>query len=153
MADLFGPVEPAPHVAAGQSQLRAAAGSAVTVQLTITNLATEPRVMSLTTHGLDPAWLPTPSRSRALAPGESIVADVVLHPSVGTIAARYPLAIAVQALDPVTGLATGPTALAELDTHALTLGMLRVASAEDDYDVVVGTDFDKALAASRAFFG
>jgi hypothetical protein len=70
--------------------------------------------MSLTAHGLDPAWLPPPSRSPALAPGESVGADLVLLPSVGTIAARYPLAIAVQALDPVTGLATGPTALAEL---------------------------------------
>lgn len=114
MADRPGPVEAAPHVVASQAPLRAAAGSPVTAQVTITNRASSPRVMSLTAHGLDPAWLPAPSRSPALAPGESIVADLVLLPSVGTVAARYPLAVAVQALDPVTGFATGPTALAEL---------------------------------------
>lgn len=108
-----GSAEPAPAIEA-PAQLRAGAGGSVTGQVRVTNTASEARVMSLSMHGVDASWLPAASRSRALAPGESIAADITLRPAVGTIAARYPVAIAVQALDPSTGQATSPTALAEV---------------------------------------
>lgn len=94
--------------------VRAGAGTAATVEVIVTNTAEQARVVSLSVHGADPAWLPAPSRSQALAPGERIAAQLTLRPAAGTVAARYPIAVAAQALDPSTGQAAGPVTLAEL---------------------------------------
>jgi hypothetical protein len=96
------------------SDLRASAGTPATAVLVLTNAADAPRVLSVTALGLDATWLPHPSRSRALAPGESIQVELTFRPAVGTVPAQYPLAVAVQSLDPATSQATAPTAIAEL---------------------------------------
>jgi hypothetical protein len=94
--------EPAPLVSTVQA-VRTSAGVPVTVPLTITNRAAEPRVFVVSAAGVDPSWLPFPSQSVPVAAGESIQAAMMLRPADGTLPARYPLAVAVQALDPGTG--------------------------------------------------
>ncbi len=96
-----------------EPEIRTSAGSPVTARILITNRALEPRVMSVTTLGVDADWLPRPSRSRPLMPGETVAADLTFDPASGTIPAVYPLAVAVQALDPVGERATSATAIAE----------------------------------------
>lgn len=108
------PAETPPAILA-DNRLRTGAGTPVTVRLMITNRADEPRVMVVTVLGVDASWLPEPSRSKPLAPGEAIAADLTLFPAVGTVPARYPLAIAVQAVDLQTGAPTSATQIAEVD--------------------------------------
>ena len=86
-----------------QSPLRTAAGSGVRAQLSITNRSAQAHVALVSVLGSDAEWLPRPTQSRPLAPGETIIADVIVAPSPGTVPARYPLALVVEALDPVTG--------------------------------------------------
>ena len=94
--------EPAPAVLI-DPEVRTGAGSPAALRLMITNRATEPRVMAVTALGVDAAWLPRPVRSAPVMPGESIALDLVLAPAAGTVPARYPLAVAVEALDPGSG--------------------------------------------------
>jgi hypothetical protein len=86
-----------------ESPLRTAAGSGVRAQLSITNRTAQAYVALVSVVGSDAEWLPRPSRSRPLPPGETIIADVIVAPSPGTVPARYPLALVVEAIDPVTG--------------------------------------------------
>lgn len=96
------------------TELRTGAGTPVIARVMVTNHAPEPRIIAITPLGVDTAWLPHPSRSRPVMPGESIAADLTLSPAAGTVPARYPLALAVQALSPVSEQATAPTVIAEL---------------------------------------
>ncbi|MDT4915286.1 MAG: large repetitive protein, partial [Pseudonocardiales bacterium] len=107
------PAEAPPEVqVAGET--RTGAGIPVELRITVTNRAPEPRVIAVTVLGMDAAWLPHPIRSRPVMSGESIVADLTLSPAHGTMPARYPFAIAVEALDPANGTATAPTAIADV---------------------------------------
>ncbi|MDT4932273.1 MAG: hypothetical protein QOK11_165, partial [Pseudonocardiales bacterium] len=105
--------EPPPSILV-DAQLRTGAGTPVTAHLMVTNHSPEPRIMAVTALGVDASWLPHPSRSRPVLPGESIAAELTLNPAAGTMPARYPLAVAVQALDPVSEQATAATAIAEI---------------------------------------
>lgn len=107
------PVEPPPDIVV-EPELRTGAGSPATLRVTVTNRAAEARIIAVTLLGLDAAWLPRPSRSPAIAPGESIAAELTLAPAHGSVPARYPFAIAVEALDPVTGAAAASTAIADV---------------------------------------
>ncbi|MDQ1735519.1 MAG: large repetitive protein, partial [Pseudonocardiales bacterium] len=115
MADLTGGFgsEPAPGIAL-LPMARTGAGSPVTVQLRATNHAPEPRILSVTALGVDAGWLPRPVRTRPIMPGLDTTIELEISPSIGTVPARYPLVVAVQALDPVSGGATAPTAMGEL---------------------------------------
>ncbi|HZC72285.1 MAG TPA: carboxypeptidase-like regulatory domain-containing protein [Jatrophihabitans sp.] len=106
--------EPPPEVAL-DTPLRTAAGTPVAAWLTITNRAGAARVMAISVLGVDATWLPRPTRSQAVEPGAAIVAEVTVSPAPGTVPARYPLAIAVEALDAVTGLPTAPTQLLDAE--------------------------------------
>ena len=94
--------------------VRTGAGRAVVLQVMVTNPAHGPRSMAVTVLGVDPAWLPLPVRTPPLLPGESRLVELLLLPAVGTLPARYPLTVAVQALDPVDGTATSVTELSVL---------------------------------------
>ncbi|MCW2658465.1 MAG: Cna domain protein, partial [Jatrophihabitans sp.] len=107
------PAEPAPDVVV-DAEVRTGAGSLAALVITVTNRAPEPRIIAVTLLGLDASWLPNPSRSRPVMPGESIAAELTLAPAHGTVAARYPFAIAVEALDPVSGAAATSTTLADV---------------------------------------
>ncbi|MDT4893880.1 MAG: large repetitive protein [Pseudonocardiales bacterium] len=106
------PAERAPEVTL-DPELRASAGSHVALRVAVTNRAPEPRIMAINALGVDSAWLPRPSRTRPVMPGETVYGELTLSPAPGTMPARYPLAIAVQALDPVSDRSTSPTTLAE----------------------------------------
>lgn len=105
--------EPQPSIHT-ESVLRGGAGSAVTLAVNVTNRSGAPRLIALSVHGVDASWLPEPATSTVLGPGESSEARLTIVPSVGTVPARYPLAVAVQALDPTTRQTTAPTALVEV---------------------------------------
>jgi hypothetical protein len=136
--------EPAPGLAAPR-EVRASAGEPVAFDVTVTNAAAVPRALSVTVLGVDAAWLPRPTRSRVLAPGESLAAQLWLHPTVGTVPARYPLAIAVQALDPDTGQASAPTQLATVDLVVDAPGQVSVALSPADVTGVFGRRFSVVL--------
>jgi hypothetical protein len=94
-------------------ELRTSAGASITVPVIITNRAPEPRVMAVTTLGVDGSWLPRPTRTAAVLPGHSVTCDVTLRPAPGTVPARYPLAVAVQALAPGNERAASAAVIAE----------------------------------------
>ncbi len=129
--------EEAPGVAADPS-LRTGAGTPVFAQVTVTNHAREPRVLAVTALGVDAAWLPAPSRSQPLMPGASAQLDLPLHPAIGTMPARYPLTVAVQALDPASGAVTAPTAMTEIVLVVDAPGQVGVELAPADVTAVFG---------------
>ncbi|MBE7162708.1 MAG: hypothetical protein INR72_15830, partial [Williamsia herbipolensis] len=104
--------EPAPEVSV-TPVLQTSAGTAVTARITVVNRASEPRVFAVTALGVDASWLPRPSRSHAVQPGEAVVADLTFVPSTGTLPARYPIALAVEALHPTLLTSAAPTAIAD----------------------------------------
>lgn len=94
--------------------LRTAAGTPVSASAVITNQAPEPRILAATFLGIDADWMPGPSRTRVVLPGESIAMEFVLQPAVGTLPAHNPFAVTVQALDPVSGAAMSGAAIADV---------------------------------------
>ncbi len=100
-----GYTEPPPRLELVES-LRTAAGSPLDVEVTVTNAAAAPRVVSVAAIGVEAGWLPAPVRTSVLGPGESVVETLTLSPPTGTLPAQYPLAFTAQALDPVTGRPT-----------------------------------------------
>ncbi len=101
-----------PQVVA-EPRVRAAAGLPVTTRVLVTNRAAAPRVMSVTPVGLDAAWMPRPIRTRPVLPGHTVAVELTFVPAPGTVAADYPLSIAVQAIDPLRRAPTASTAIAE----------------------------------------
>ena len=92
---------------------RTGAGNTVVVELGLVNQAEQPRMLSVTVLGLDSTWLPLPLHVGPIPAGASCVFELALRPPSGTMPARYPFAVAVQASDPaVPGRATG-SAMAE----------------------------------------
>ncbi|MCR1782730.1 carboxypeptidase-like regulatory domain-containing protein [Nocardioides carbamazepini] len=95
--------------------VRTAAGTAATLTAVVTNTVGEPRSYTLMTVGVDPSWLPGPIRTGVVAPGASETLEVRLTPTAGTLPARYPVAVTVQALIPGTNRpAPEPTAIGEV---------------------------------------
>jgi hypothetical protein len=129
--------EPAPRVSADPT-LRTGAGTPVQARIMITNRAHRPRVMALTAMGVDAGWLPRPGRSRVVAPGETIIAELTLSPAIGTLPARYPVAVAIQALDPATEQATSPTVLAEIQLIVDAPGQIDIGLSPNDTTAVFG---------------
>ncbi len=102
-----------PPLATLRAVSRTGAGNTVVVELGLVNQADAPRMLTVTVLGLDPAWLPLPLHVGPIAVGASRVVELVLRPPSGTLPARYPFAVAVQASDPSgRGVATA-TAMAE----------------------------------------
>jgi hypothetical protein len=106
--------EPPPELRI-ESPLRTAAGTGVTAQLSVTNRASEARIMLVSVLGTDADWLPRPSRSRPVPPGATVVAEVAVAPSLGTVPARYPLAVVVEALDAVEGKPVGQAQVVDVE--------------------------------------
>jgi hypothetical protein len=110
MTSSYPGTEPAPGLVVS-TLLRTAAGAALPVEVTLTNNAAAPRVLTVGALGVDAAWLPAPLRTAALDPGQSVVVTLVLTPTQGTVPASYPFAFTVQALDPATGRPAGAAAV------------------------------------------
>ncbi|MCW2540392.1 MAG: hypothetical protein JWN95_2117 [Frankiales bacterium] len=108
--------EPAPNVALN-SVSRTGAGNTVVVALTVGNAASTPRILTVTVLGLDAAWLPLPMRLGPIPAGGTHTVDFELRPPIGTLPARYPFAVTVQAsnpaLDPTFGRAASAATVAE----------------------------------------
>ena len=121
--------------------LRTSAGVPVAVPVTITNTADEPRAFLVTAVGVDTTWLPFPSQSVAVPAGESVSAEMTLRPVDGTLPARYPLAVAVQALDPMTGLPRSATAIQSIDLVVDAPGQLSVALEPSDSTAIYSRKF------------
>jgi hypothetical protein len=107
------PAEPAPRLVVAD-EIQVGAGTTAAVVVTVTNTADEPRVMTLTVLGLDSDWVPQPVRTDPVAPGAGVEVTLALSPSSGAVPAQYPCAVAVQALEPLTGRAMSAPQLAEL---------------------------------------
>ena len=105
--------ETPPSVTA-DSVVRAAADQAAEVRVSVTNNAPVPRIIAITALGVDSTWLPRPLRTRPVMPGETIGMSAVIRPAAGTMPAQYPVAFAVQALDPVSENATAATSIANV---------------------------------------
>lgn len=136
--------DPAPSVA-GDTTLRTSAGTPVTAVLMLTNNAPEPRVLAVTAMGVDAEWLPHPIRTRPVLPGQSEPVEVTVSPALGAVPARYPMAVAVQALDPITGEATAPPALAELVVVLDAPGQVSISLTPVDSTAVFGRRIDIVL--------
>jgi hypothetical protein len=116
-----------PPLITAPAQVRTSAGVPTVVPVTITNRAAEPRVYVISPAGVDAAWIPLPAQSGVVAPGESVAAELTLRPAEGTVAARYPLALAVQALDPATGTLQGSTSVHGVDLVVSAPGQLTLS--------------------------
>jgi hypothetical protein len=94
---------------------RTGAGDTVVVELSVVNQASQPRMFTVSVLGLDSSWLPLPVRVGPVPVGASRVVELVLRPPSGTMPARYPFVVAVQAGDPAAGGAggAGATTMAE----------------------------------------
>lgn len=125
--------EPAPALVVA-SALRTAAGSALPVEVTVTNTASDPRILAVGVIGIESAWAPPPVRTPALEPGQSAVVTLTLTPTIGTVPAQYPLAFTVQALDPRTGRPAG-TAAAMVDSVLVVNPRNQVSVALEPRDV------------------
>ena len=79
---------------------RTGAGNTVVVELGLVNEADRPRAFTVSVLGLDSSWLPLPLHVGPVAVGASRVVELVLRPPSGTLPARYPFVVAVQATDP-----------------------------------------------------
>jgi hypothetical protein len=87
---------------------RTGAGNTVVIELGLVNQARQARMLSVTVLGLDSSWLPLPTQVGPIPAGAGTVVELALRPPSGTLPARYPFAVAVQASDPaVPGRATG----------------------------------------------
>ncbi len=95
-------------------QMRTGAGTPVVLTVTITNAAAAARSMMVTALGLESSWLDGPTRTAPVPPGESTEVQIQVAPETGALPARYPFALAVQALDPASGEATASTSLTDL---------------------------------------
>jgi len=104
--------EPAPVVQL-PALLRTAGGGIVSAPVVITNSSSAPRIMLVTAMGVDAAWLPLPQRSPVVAPGSSVELALPVAPAMGTLPARYPFVVTVQALDPADERVTSPASIAE----------------------------------------
>ncbi|HEY2044906.1 MAG TPA: carboxypeptidase-like regulatory domain-containing protein, partial [Jatrophihabitans sp.] len=138
------PDELAPRVIT-QDQVRTGAGTPAVARIVITNQAPEPRIMAVTALGLDAEWLPRPIRTRPVLPGESVPVDLWFSPATGTVPARYPLAIAVQALEPVHGQATSPTTIADVLLVVDAPGQIAIELDPADTTAVFGKRFTVVL--------
>ncbi|SOD70955.1 carboxypeptidase family protein [Jatrophihabitans sp. GAS493] len=105
---------------------RTSAGMPIALEVRVTNHEAEPRILTVTALGVDAEWLPLPRRSAPLMPGQDAALQLVVSPSAGTVPARYPLVIAVQAIDPLTQQVTSPTAMAEVMLVVDAPGQLKV---------------------------
>lgn len=92
---------------------RTGAGNPVVIVLGLVNSADRPRLLTVSTLGLDPAWLPMPVQVGPVPAGGSAQVELALRPPSGTLPASYPFAVAVQASDPSTGRPTAPTTMVE----------------------------------------
>ncbi|GAA4711884.1 carboxypeptidase regulatory-like domain-containing protein [Nocardioides conyzicola] len=110
MTSSYPGTEPAPGLVVA-THLRTSAGSPLPVEVTLTNNADAPRILAVGALGVDAGWLPTPVRTAALEPGQSVIVTLVLSPAQGTVPAHYPFAFTVQALDPATGRPAGAQAV------------------------------------------
>jgi hypothetical protein len=90
---------------------RTGAGDTVVVELHLVNQADQPRMFTVSVLGLDSSWLPLPLHVGPVTVGASRVVELVLRPPSGTVAARYPFVVAVQAGDPAAR-GPGPSATA-----------------------------------------
>jgi hypothetical protein len=129
------PPEPAPTVAI-EPLVRTGGGNPAIVRLTIRNDAAEPRVMLVTAMGVDAAWLPGPSRSDVIPPGAGVSADLIVRPAVGTLAGRYPFAVTVQALHPITDEIMSPARLVESELVVDAPGKIEVSLTPTDAKAV-----------------
>lgn len=136
--------EPAPRVDTVPT-LRTSAGVPTAVPVTITNLADAPRVYAVSALGVDPSWLPMPSRSPVLEAGESITAHLTLRPADGTLPARYPLVVAVQAIDPVTGEVYGSATTREVELVIGAPGQITLTLEPADLTAVYSKKFHVVL--------
>src|SRR3954471_1361557 len=93
--------------------LRTAGGSPSAAPVVITTRAAAPRVMLVTAMGVDAAWLPMPQRSGIVPAGTSVQVTLPVTPSMGTLPARYPFVVTVQALDPGDGRVMSSASIAE----------------------------------------
>ncbi|MBV9821891.1 MAG: hypothetical protein JO144_06560, partial [Actinobacteria bacterium] len=104
-----GSAEPPPE-ATLRAVTRTGAGNTVVVELGLVNAADQPRLLTVTVLGLDSSWLPLPLHVGPVAVGASRVVELVLRPPSGTLPARYPFAVTVQAHHPAQpGSATATT--------------------------------------------
>jgi large repetitive protein len=92
---------------------RTGAGHPVVLLLGLVNSADRPRLLTVSTLGLDPAWLPLPVLLGPVPAGGRAQVELALRPPSGTLPASYPFAVAVQATDPRTGQPTAPTSMVE----------------------------------------
>ena len=132
--------EPGPLVATVRA-VRTSAGVPVTVPVTITNQAAEARVFVVSAAGVDPNWLPFPSQSVPVPAGESIQAEMTLRPAEGTLPARYPLAVAVQALEPATGHVRAASTIHGVDLVVDAPGQISIALDPPDTTAVYSRKF------------
>ncbi len=121
--------------------LRTSSGVPIGVPLTITNQAAEARVFLVSALGVDTTWVPTPTQSVVVAPGDSIRAELTLRPADGTLAARYPLVIAVQALDPATGVPRAVSTIDDIDLVVDAPGQISVALDPPDSRAIYSRKF------------
>jgi hypothetical protein len=92
------------------SVVRTGAGHPVAFELTVQNTAAAPRMLSVSVLGLDSSWLPLPTNIGPVPAGATVTVELFLSPRAGTVPARYPFAVAVQASDPATATnASDPT--------------------------------------------
>src|ERR1700712_4590052 len=85
---------------------RTGAGDTVVVELALLNPSGQSRMLTVTVLGLDPSWLPLPVQVGPVPAGGSAMVELALRPPSGTLPARYPFVVAVQAVDP-TGRTSG----------------------------------------------
>ncbi len=109
------------------AHLRTSSGVPVGVPLTITNQADEARVFLVSALGVDTTWVPMPTPSVVVGPGDSIRAELTVRPADGTLAARYPLVLTVQALDPATGAPRSATTVDNIDLVVGAPGQISIA--------------------------
>jgi hypothetical protein len=129
------PPEPRPTVEI-EPRVRASGGSPATVRLIIRNEAAGPRDLLVTVMGVDAAWSPLPSRSGIVDAGAAVATQIVLIAAIGTLPGRYPFAVAVQALDPLTDEATSPATMTECELVVDAPGKIEVSLTPADATAV-----------------
>lgn len=105
MTDPNPPGEPRPLLGV-EPEFSTSAAVATSLRVAVSNTASAPRVLSLALVGIDAGWVDGPQRTGVLAPGETATVEFRVTPPLGTLPARYPLALAAQALDPDSGRPT-----------------------------------------------
>jgi hypothetical protein len=97
-----------PPLATLHSVSRTGAGDTVVVELSLVNQADQPRMLTVSVLGLDSSWLPLPLHVGPVAVGASRVVELALRPPSGTMPARYPFVVAVQASHPAAACSAAP---------------------------------------------